>query len=229
MKPAAYFLVSALALSASARSADSLVLSGTEWSRFGTYSYIGAITPLDGGTLGDGWIMRQWVDRLTYQYRGGTAEIHAEGYGYAPAFGRQLPIGNSHVGLYGAVRIAHTSLEPDDRSNVDRGTHARFSIQAEASTRVGGWAENQLIASGEIGNGGYFARDRFVFRGPARLAWGPEVVFKGNNQYDARQFGLALGGLTLGRHVAIVLRGGVDDQRGQPNVGYAGVELALIP
>jgi hypothetical protein len=227
MKPLAPVLLLALTLSASARSADSLVLSGTEWSRFGTYSYLGAITPLGGGSLGDGWVMRQWVDRLTYQYRSGTSDVHAEGYGYAPAFGRQLPIANSHIGLYGAVRIAHTSLDPDDHSNVDRGTHARFSIQAEDYTRVAGWAENQLIASAEIGNGGYFARDRFVLRGPGGFTLGPEVVAKGNRQYDARQFGLALGGLKLGTHVALVLRGGVSDQRGQPSVGYGSIELAL--
>ena len=228
MKPVAPFLLFALTLSVSARSGDSLALSGTEWSRFGSYSYLGAITPLGSASLGDGWVMRQWLDRLTYQYRSGASDIHAEGYGYAPAFGRQLPIGNSHVGLYGAVRIAHTSLAPDDHSNVDRGTHARFSIQAEAFTRVAGWAENQLIASGEIGNGGYFARDRFAFRGPAGFTLGPEVVFKGNRQYAARQLGLALGGIKLGTHVAIVLRGGVSDQRGQSNVGYGSIELALI-
>ena len=227
MKPIAPFLVCAWALSASARSADSLVLSGTEWSRFGSYSYLGAITPLGTGSLGDGWVMRQWLDRLTYEYRSGASDIHAEGYGYAPALGRQFPIATSHVGLYGAVRIAHTSLDPDDHSNVDRGTHARFSIQAEAFTRIAGWAENQFIATAEIGNGGYFARDRIVFRGLAPFTWGPEVVVKGNHQYEARQFGLALGGLRLGRHVAVVLRGGVSDQRGQPTVGYGSIELAL--
>jgi Cellulose biosynthesis protein BcsS len=220
-------LACALALSGTAHCAESLLLSGTEWSRSASYSYVGALTPLGGGSLGDGWILRQWLDRLTYQYRGATSEISAEGYGFSPALGRQLPLGNTHVGIYGALRVANTSLHPDDRSNADRGTRARFSIQADALTPIAGWAENQLIAQAEFGNDGYFARERLLFRVPGRLTLGPEVVFKGNTKYSARQFGVAFGGLALGKYVALTLRGGVSDQRGQSTVGYGGVELAL--
>jgi len=227
VKSFASFLTCALALSASAHSANSLLLSGTESSRFGSYSYVGAITPLGDGSLGEGWVMRQWLDRLTYQYRSGAADVHAEGYAYAPAFGRQVPFGNTHVGLYGAVRIAHTSLDPEDHTNRDRGTRARFSIQADALTSVAGWAQNQLIAQADAGNGGYFVRDRFLFRAAFRCTLGPEVVIKGNNEYAARQYGLAVGGLRLGTNVNAVLRGGVSDQRGQATVGYGSVELAM--
>ena len=227
MKSVGFFLTCVLALSASAHSANSLMLSGIESSRFGSYSYVGAITPLGDGSLGDGWIMRQWLDRLTYQYRTGASDVRAEGYGYAPALGRQLPLGNTHVGMYGAVRIAHTSLDPDDHTNRDRGTRARFSIQADALTSVGGWAQNQFLGQAEAGNGGYFVRDRFLFRGPFRCSLGPEVAVKGNNEYAARQYGVVLGGLRLGTNVGLVLRGGVSDQRGQVTVGYGSIEVAL--
>jgi hypothetical protein len=227
MRPVMPVLACALALSGTAHCAESLVLSGTEWSRSASYSYVGALTPLGGASLGDGWVLRQWLDRLTYQYRGASSEINADGYGFSPALGRQLPLGNSHVGIYGALRVANTSLHPDDVSNADRGIRARFSIQADALTPIAGWAENQLIAQAEFGNGGYFARERVLLRIPGRLTIGPEVVFKGNTKYSARQFGLAFGGLALGKYVALTLRGGVSDQRGQSTVGYGSVELAL--
>lgn len=227
MKLATTSLVCAVALAGTAQAADNLVLSGMEWSRFGTYSYVGTLDAIGTGSLADGWVLRQWIDRVTYEYRGASSQIHAEGYGYSPAFGRHVILGSSHVGLYGALRIAQTSLSPDDPSNKDRGARGRVSLQTDAFTPLGRFTENQFLAQAEFGNGGYFVRDRLVIRGPGQYNLGPEVVLKGNSEYAARQFGLTFGGLTWGRRVTFTLRGGLSDQRGQATVGYGSLELTL--
>lgn len=219
-----------LAAAAGARAADdSLWLTGAEWSHLGSYSYIGALTPLGNSSFGNGWVMRNWLDRVTYAYDGRVPDIHAQSYGFSPALGFQSALGSTRGGLYGAVRIAHTTLSPDDPSNADRGTRVRFALQADAQSPLGSFAENQLIAQGEFGNGGYYVRDRLLFHatGPYRL--GPEAIVKGNDEYGAWQAGLALGGIALGRHTNLLLRGGVSDQRGQRSEGYASLELTLTP
>src|SRR6202030_2992617 len=140
-----------------AQSADNLWLAGTSDSPLGSYSYVGALIPLGQGSLGQGWVVRQWFDRVTYHYNGYTPDIHAEAYGYAPAIGYQWPTGSgSHAALYAGVRLANTHLSPDDPSNVDRGTRARFTLQGEFTSAVGAAAQNQFLAQGEFGNGAYF-------------------------------------------------------------------------
>jgi hypothetical protein len=227
MRQVVIFLLCTLAAAGTASAADHLLLAGTQWARLGGYSYVGVLTPVGQGSFGNGWVMRHWLDRLTYQYDGSQPNIHAQSYGYSPALGYQGTRGNTRVGIYGAVRIAHTDLSPDDLSNADRGTHGRFSIQGEASTPLGTALENQLIAQVEIGNGGYFVRDRVVLRFLRSYTMGPEVAFKGNSEYSAWQAGLTFGGISLGERTRLLLGAGVNRQHTQSSEGYANIEFAV--
>lgn len=214
-------------LSTSAQAADSLWLAGTSDSSLGSYSYVGTLIPLGGGTLGQGWVMRQWVDRLTYRYDGFVPDIHAEAYGYAPAIGYQWPTGNaSHAALYAGVRLANTHLAPDDPSNVDRGTRARFTLQGEFTSKVGAQAENQFLAQGEFGNGAYFVRDRLMWHLAGHYLFGPEAIAQGSREYRAQEAGLCFGGIALTRRASLLVRAGVYQQRDQPTVATAGIELS---
>lgn len=227
MKTITSVLLCLLVVVGPANAADSLWLTGSEWLRLGSYSYVGVLTPLGQGSFGNGWVMRQWVDRLTYDYDGAQPGIHAESYGYSPALGYQRALGRGWAGLYAGVRLAHTDVSPYDPSNADRGTHGRLSIQAEAFTALGGSAENQLIAQAEIGNGGYYVRDRVLVRVLGLHTIGAELVAKGNREYSAGQAGLVFGGMSVGKRTNLLLRGGINCQRGQSSGGYAGFELAL--
>jgi Cellulose biosynthesis protein BcsS len=216
-----------LAVWASPAQAVNLLLAGASGSPLGTYSYVGALIPLGDGSLGQGWIMRQWLDRLTYHYNGFTPDIHALAYGYAPAIGYQWPMGkDTHAALYAGVRVANTQLTPDDPSNVDRGTRARFTLQGELTTEMRTGIQNQFLAAGEAGNGAYFVRDRLAWRILGHYSLGPEVIAQGNRQYQAREAGLFFGGITLTQHANLLLRAGVYQQRDQPTVGSVGIELS---
>src|SRR5882757_11565778 len=141
-------------------------VSTTSYSTRTCSGWWGTLVPIGQGRLGDGWVMRQWFDRLTYRYDGSVPDIRAEAYGYAPAIGYQWPVGDgsNHAGLYAGLRVVHTQLSPDDPSNVDRGTHARFSLQGELTSQLGAMVQNQFFAQGEFGYGAYFVRDRLVWR-----------------------------------------------------------------
>lgn len=217
-----------LGIAASAQAADSLFLAGTDQSSLGSYSYLGALVPVGQGQLGDGWVMRQWVDRLTYRYNGSVPDIRAEAYGYAPALGYQWPMGDgsNHAALYAGLRVEHTRLTPDDPGNVDRGTRARFSLQGELTSQFGAGAQNQFLAQGELGNGAYFVRDRLAWRVFGHYTLGPEAIAKGSRVYQAREAGLCFGGIALTPRASLLVRGGVDQQPGQPTVGDFSVELS---
>jgi Cellulose biosynthesis protein BcsS len=216
------------AAAAPVQAADSLLLAGSSDSPLGSYSYLGALVPLGQGSLGQGWVMRQWVDRITYHYDGYVPDIHALDYGYSPALGYQWAIGGgqSHAALYGGVRVAHTNLDPDDPSNVDRGTRVRVTLQGELTSELGARAENQFLAEGEIGNGAYFVRDRLQWRFLGHYTLGPEAIVQGSRVYQAHEAGVFLGGIAITRRANLLLRAGVYQQRDQPTVGTAGIELA---
>lgn len=168
----------------SAHAADTLLLAGANGSSLGTYSYMGALIPLGEGSLGQGWVMRQWLDRLTYHYNGFEPDIHALAYGYAPAIGYQWAMSNvNHAALYAGVRVANTQLTPDDPSNVDRGTRARLTVQGELTSQISATVQNQFLAAGEFGNTAYFVRDRLLWRFAGHYHLGPEAIAQGNHQY----------------------------------------------
>ncbi len=217
-----------LSIATSAHAADDLFLGGTDQSSLGSYSYLGALVPIGQGKLGDGWVMRQWFDRLTYRYNGSVPGIRAEAYGYAPAIGYQWPVsdGNNHAGLYAGLRVAHTELSPDDPGNVDRGTRVRFTLQGELTSQLGATAQNQFLAQGEFGNGAYFVRDRLAWRVFGHYTLGPEVIAKGSRVYQAREAGLCFGGIALTSRVSLLVRGGVNQQPGEPTVGDFSVEMS---
>jgi hypothetical protein len=217
-----------LGIAASAQAADNLLLGGTDQSSLGSYSYLGALVPIGQGQLGDGWVMRQWFDRLTYRYNGSVPDIRAEAYGYAPAIGYQWPVGDgsNHAGLYAGLRVVHTQLSPDDLSNVDRGTHARFSLQGELTSQLGAMVQNQFLAQGEFGNGAYFVRDRLAWRVFGHYTFGPEAIAKGSSVYQAREAGLFFGGIALTSRMNLLVRGGVNQQPGEPTVGDFSVEMS---
>jgi hypothetical protein len=215
------------AVAAPAQAGDILLLAGTSDSSLGSYSYVGASIPLGRSNLGQGWVFRQWLDRLTYHYTGFAPNIQAHAWGVAPAFGYQWQVNNSsHAALYAGMRLENTHLSPNDPSNVDRGTHARFTLQGELTSTVGAAAQNQFLAQGEFGNGAYYVRDRLAWRLDGHYTLGPEVTAQGSYKYRVHEAGLCFGGIALTRRASLLVRAGVYQQLDHPTGGTAGVELS---
>ena len=128
MNPPSVLLVAALAGIRLAQAADNVALAGTEYSGLGSYTYVGVISPLGHEHLGNGFVMRNWLERLTYEYDGAAARIHAERFAYAPALGYQAPLAGGSIAVYGGLRIAHLNLSPNDPGNDEEGhTNRVFS------------------------------------------------------------------------------------------------------
>lgn len=221
-------LLAAVALPAGA--ANDLVLAGASDSPLSNFSYVGVLVPLGDGRLGQGWILRQWVDRVAYRYNGFVPDIHAVGYDYAPALGYQWALdgGANHAALYAGVDAIHVSLNPYDPGNVDRGTHVRLTLQGEFTSNIGDWAQNQFLAEGEFGNGAYFVRDRFLWRIGEGYTLGPQVVAQGSREYRAHEEGICFGGVKVASRTRLLVHAGIYQQRGQATVGDFGLEITAV-
>lgn len=215
------------AATATARAGD-LWLGGASESGLSGYSYVGVLIPLGSDSLGQGWVGRQWVDRVTYRYNGFAADIHAAQYGYSPALGYQWALGSgrTHAALYAGLHVAYTHLDPYDPSNPDRGTHVRPTLQGELTNSLGRRVENRFLAQGELGNGAYFVRDRLSWQVLRHYTLGPEWIAQGSREYHAISAGVCFGGIALARHVTLLLHADVYRQAGLATVGTGGVELA---
>lgn len=213
-----------------AGAAHDLLLAGASDSPLSNFSYVGVLMPLGDGRLGRGWILRQWVDRVTYQYNGFTPDIQAVAYDYSPALGYQWELdgGVNQAALYAGVDTVHTRLDPYDPGNVDRGTHVRVTMQGELTTNISGWMQNRLLLEGQFGNGSYFMRDRLLWRIGTGYTLGPEVVAQGSHEYQAHEEGLCFGGIRLASHTRLLVRAGIYQQRGQAAVGNFGIELTAV-
>ena len=95
------------------------------------------------------------------------------------------------------------------------------------TTSFGSSVESQLIAQAQLGNGGYYARERLLIRGFGHYAAGPEMVMKGSREFSAWQAGLTFGGIPLGGRTTLLLHGGASGQRGAAPEPYVGAEIAL--
>ncbi len=231
MKPPRLLLLAALAgLSGlpGVGAAQSLLLTGAEVSGRGSYAYLGHIAALGDRPLGAGWVVRHWVDRVTYDYRSGAREIDAEALGYAPAVGYLSGGETLSHGLYGGVRLAHTTLSPDDPGNGSRGWRARPFVQADGVWRMRPGVEQQFVASWELGSGEYYLRDRLAVRIGEDLALGPEIVLKGGRNYDGWQFGVVLSKARIAADVGLNLKLGAAGQHGESTAAYIGLELVTI-
>lgn len=227
MRSLALGLIALMAAMSCAHAADRMALAGTEISGLGSYTYAGIVMPLARSSPERGPAVRHWLERLTYEYDNAGIEHDAERYGYAPAIGWQQPLRGGYVSGYAGARLAHTDLSPADPGNDDDGTTVRGFLQGDAMLPLGERIENEIVAGFELGYGDYYVRDRLMVRS-GNLRLGPEVVFKGGDDYDGWQAGIALGGLHVSERLQLLVRGGISGQRDESNSAYGSIELLMF-
>jgi Cellulose biosynthesis protein BcsS len=214
----------ALALASTmASAAEKLFLTGAEVADRNSYVFLGAILPIGGSTLGNGWVQRYWADHIRYEYDSGNRTIKARAYGLEAALGYQKSSGDGWAAAYAGARYLDTSLSPDDPDSEARGEHLRAKLQLEGEKatspawRLGG------IVSYTFGADSYWVRVR-AMHGPARRAFGPEFIFHGDPDYSAQQVGLAYAGFEPVKDMVLGVKAGMRFSEGDRSP-YLGLEL----
>ncbi len=218
-------LAPGLLAAAPAWSQERLWLAGAEVSPGNSYAYAGVLLPAFGGNLGEGFVQRYWVDRVTYRYDSNGQTIEAKGPGAEAALGYVTPTtGGSLSGMLGLV-YRDTRLSPDDPDSAARGAHWRVKAQGEFNHALTDELDLDLMASYVLGQRGYWSRARLGHALGNGLRAGPELVIQGDPDYRVTQYGAFLTGLRLSSSVQAGVKAGMRDQRDESTRGYLGLEL----
>jgi len=207
---------------------ERIMLTGVEASRDDQYVYLGAVLPLPGNRLGQGFVQRYWLDYEAYRYEKlPQQDIDTRVAGGEAALGYQQSGASGWWAAYLGARYANTRLSPNDPDNDDRGWRLRAKWQLEGETEVGaGWRANG-IASNLVGDANYWARLRLQTL--LRNQWhiGPEVIVQGDPNYSAYKVGAFLGNIKLGASSALTLKAGMNKPEEAPASLYVGAEFYI--
>lgn len=207
---------------------ERIMLTGVEVSRDSQYAYLGAVLPLPGNRLGQGFVQRYWLDYDAYRYEKLPQQyIDTRVAGGEAALGYQQSSASGWWGAYLGARYANTRLSPNDPDNDDRGWRLRAKLQFEGETEIGaGWRANG-IASNLVGDANYWVRLRLHTL--LRNQWhvGPEVIVQGDSNYSAYKVGAFFGNIKLGASSALTLKAGVSNPADEPASLYVGAEFYI--
>ncbi len=209
---------------------DKLVLAGAEGGAGDTenyYTYAGLVAPLVGDHLGNGLVQRYWIDFLGYSYET-DQEIDAQAVGLEGALGYQKSGPAGWGAAYLGLRYNNTDLSPDDPANRTEGEHLWVKTQLEGEMNFAETWKLGGIASYTFSAESFWLRTRLLRQLEQGLSTGPEVVFMGDPNYRAWQFGWVVTGFKPWQNVEIGLKAGVRITDGTAVNGLVGIELSRM-
>jgi len=162
---------------------QSLAIAGAQYSRSGSYVYLGAIRPIGGGELGHGFFILPFLGWSRYTFRQDGTEFSGNQPAASLAIGRAWSVHGFSLSLSLAGGYSNTTLSPHAPPNSFRGGQwfaepelwARASLPGGASVTVNGGYLTGLRSYWATAYG-QIPITRFV-------AVGPEVDFGGGTNY----------------------------------------------
>lgn len=206
-----------------------MALAGGETNTGTTYSaaYAGIIAPIHSrfGGLGNGFVQRWWVDRVTYSYDNNGQNTQAEQLGAEGSLGYQKSGPWGSWAMFAGAVYRDTNFSPDAQNNPARGGFVRGRIQVEGERILNqDWRVN-INANYVTGQDSYWARGRLLYNLNARRLIGPEVIVLGDPNFQIRQYGGVVMGLNVLSIADVAVRGGAREAH-DGTTFYLGLELA---
>lgn len=210
---------------------QSLALAGVQQSAFGSYDYLGLIQPLAGSRLGSGAYIQAFTSYLRYRYTGildgHSSLVRARVPGVLIGGGYAFAIDKLQLNFSGSIEYQYFALTPAIASGGPyRGTIS-FVPQMQLHLSLPGQTYVSGIASYMIGQHAYWARVRFGIPLFGDAFVGPEFIPSGGSTYRMRQYGVFID-LPLCDGWALSADGGLQQQDGLPNVGYAALAVSKV-
>jgi hypothetical protein len=221
----AALLASFLAVVPAARAGSILALTGVDVSNHALYGYGGAIATIKGGPGDSGLLVRLWWDRLTYDFIGAPGRVDANSWGESASLGWQQAIPSGMLSGYVGIDARNTTLTPGVSSR-SAGEHTGGRFELDLDRRFCTDWRFDGIGSFVSGSDDYWTRGQLLYALKGGLAVGPETVWMGNPDYDARRFGVALAGVPLYKSLKAAIDAGYDKNSNEPAGAYGSVSLA---
>lgn len=186
-------LLTTMALSATAQDNNPLLLAGSQWSSASSYSYAGAIIPVAGSVLGQGWFVPIFVNYLTYNYASAfnnqpvTAGVTAPGA--SAGIGYQWRGSHGSLSLSGSIGYQHFQTIPSVNNAINSDQLAVIP-QIQGQYQFTPTVDGDWISTYYFGPNSNWNRFRLGWQPNWRLHVGIEQIFQGGSNYRIHQGGM---------------------------------------
>ncbi len=205
----------ALALSAPAHAASTLVFTGADGGPHSWWVYLGGVTALQGQDIATqpGFLARLAGGYGQYSYhRPGLSGVDGNVGEGDLMVGYGMPFANGHVAAYiGGDWIDH-SLSPSDPKNGAHGSEGGLKGQLEANFHPMDHILANAMGSYSTAFRTYWTREDVDYNFGA-FSLGPEVGFEGNKEFNSFRYGARLGDIDLGFADVALHAGGTTSNR----------------
>jgi hypothetical protein len=210
-----------------AQAAESLFITGAEYSEDNQYAFIGTIVPFKGSSLGNGWVQRYWLEWLRYKFSH-NGEVEARSPGVEAALGYQKAYTSGYWSAYAGIYYRDVEHSPETEEPRVRGSMTRLRMGLGAEEELGRLWRVDGIASYVFVQEAFWMRGRLLrsIRGP--LSAGAEAIFQGDPDYQGTKLGAVITGFEPFRRASLELKAGVGKIEQRASKPYVGVELGLL-
>jgi cellulose synthase (UDP-forming) len=221
----AFIMGALLVTSASPRAeGEVLALAGGEAGESSSYSYVGAVVPIEEN--GEGWAARFWGDRSAYSYENDGEDVDGEAYGAEAALAYRWNGEWGYASASAGVRYRDTELSQSDPDNQSEGAHTDVSVATNGRAHMNEDYDLTWNASHEIDQQNTFARagiDREI-----TPAWrlGLDATRVSGGDYGETKIGVT-SETRLNDATSFSARAGASRSDDGDEGGYVGLGLAL--
>lgn len=200
-------------------------LGGTDQGSSSSYSYLGVLTPLSGQFTGNDWVLRGWLDYLTYDTDDAFGDLKARVYGGNVGISRSFPApaGTASVG----VGVVYGNRQYDRETTQDNeGGYLRFRVQGDY---FGEPLENNhlnLFWSVSLPETEIFARGDWLY-GFDSFRVGPSATWQQGEDYKSLRVGLTVQEIEVTDWARVGVGGGWE-HTDTGNGVYGGVNFTLL-
>lgn len=215
-------LLLSLSMAPAVTVAHTVFFGGSELSEDSSYVFLGGVKSLNNN-LGNGPVVKGWVDWLSYNYTANDTEYTVSGPGLELAFGYIKPVAK-HSSVAGYLGMCYRDANEDPaNSNNDVDYKECGKAQIEFNSLIDQQLELQLISS-YITTHAYWNRMRLIFPSRNHVRFGFDTVFQGDRQYKAYQVGGVISGFKLS-NASLSIKLGARKAEGSEVAPYIGFEV----
>ncbi|WP_308388757.1 cellulose biosynthesis protein BcsS [Acidithiobacillus sp. AMEEHan] len=208
---------------------ENFALVGVQQSAQSSYDYLGWIQPFVGSALGRGLYGQIFLNYLTFHYSSSVGDapvlVQARVPGVSLGLGYAFSVGVLQVNISGSFGYQYFSLQPAIPAGGPYRSSFTFVPQVQLHLPLSHGFYLSGIGSYAFGQDSYWSRLRFGIPLGARWHCGPEFIPSGGRNYQIRQYG-AYVDVSLSQGWGLTLDGGMQQQDGLANVGYAALSLS---
>lgn len=158
------------------------------------FSYLGLITPLGDGKLGQGWFNQSMLSYLTYRYttspNGQSVDVKARAPGIATGIGYAWSGQSYGISVLGSIDYRYFDVTPSLPNEKPQGGVYGFSPQLQARYDFSSKFDTDLIAGYTFVQQSSFNRLRFGYKPMWNWRLGAESIYQNGKNYRTVQYGL---------------------------------------